>query len=295
MTAPPREPDAWMVKWMTEAGTVMGVLAFSVDEARYHGQGAPIPLYAAPAPSAEPIKNRVSDGSRQFPPNRDPGRVSLPMKGNDDDESDGRRTRGVAGEGDGNHLRSGCRDGAAGRDRAGEHDAGLQRPQQHADRCGGNATRLLIDNETLRQQIAADPDDSEPSAGSVEPPAQAATDDLTRDCDIFRNTPVGHTLAAARALIDRQAREIESLRAECGLRQIQGYNEGKEAASARLYEAEAEQLTRDMRQRAERAEAERDALRECVRAADAMRERMGKLGWSGTADAYDAARAKVKP
>lgn len=60
---------------------------------------------------------------------------------------------------------------------------------------------------------------------------------------------------------ERAEAEIESLRAECGLRQIQGYKEGEEAASARLYEAEAEQLTRDMRQRAERAVRDLDKLR----------------------------------
>lgn len=49
---------------------------------------------------------------------------------------------------------------------------------------------------------------------------------------------------------------------------------------------------RDTCIRAERAEAERDALRECVRAADAMR---ANLWMPSLAMAYDAARAKVKP
>lgn len=52
--------------------------------------------------------------------------------------------------------------------------------------------------------------------------------------------------------------------------------------------------------RSERAEAERDKLRECVKAADAMRERVAIYGWHDTTDdqlignVYDAARAKVE-
>lgn len=65
----------------------------------------------------------------------------------------------------------------------------------------------------------------------------------------FRAVPVNvqEDIAALRADNEQQAREIESLRAECGLRQIRGYNEGK---------------------------AERDALRECVKAADGQLSRV---------------------
>lgn len=60
----------------------------------------------------------------------------------DDNESDSGRARRLASEGHGNNLRSGERDRAEGCDRAGEHDAGLLHPQQHADRGGGNAARV---------------------------------------------------------------------------------------------------------------------------------------------------------
>ena len=87
----------------------------------------------------------------------------------DDNESDGGRTRRMAGEGNADQLRHDGREGAVGRSGAAEHDAGFLRPQQHADSGRGNAPRFLIDNDTLRKQIAADPDD-EPSAGSLPPP-----------------------------------------------------------------------------------------------------------------------------
>lgn len=96
-----------------------------------------------------------------------------------------------------------------------------------------------------------------------------ATDDLVRLLHVASDgySSVKHDGAAkmchdAADLIERQAREIESLRAECGLRQIRGYNEG---------------------------EAERDALRECVRAADEMRPSLHSDGRAK----YDTARAKI--
>lgn len=166
--------------------------------------------------------------------------------------------------------------------------------------------RLMQDGQIVGRIVDAAPAD---------PPA---TDDLVRRLkQLWLPLPVNHasitTLMDATALIERQAREIESLRAECGLRQIQGYNEGKEAASARLYEAEAEQLTRDMRQRAERAEAlaalrlewyakacaERDALRaEFGNLAAILRVNILRLEPKAThadIDAIiDAARARVR-
>lgn len=73
-----------------------------------------------------------------------------------------------------------------------------------------------------------------------------------------------------RATVERQAREIAALRAD---------------KDAYHYD------------RAERAEAERDALRECVRAADELRRWHSPIGDAHIKAGrdYDAARAKVKP
>lgn len=68
--------------------------------------------------------------------------LALTQEQHHDDESDGRRPRGLAGEGNGDHVQARRGDGAQGCDRAGEHDAGLLHPQQHADCGGGNAPRV---------------------------------------------------------------------------------------------------------------------------------------------------------
>jgi hypothetical protein len=52
-------------------------------------------------------------------------------------------------------------------------------------------------------------------------------------------------LVALQEQVARMTRENESLRAECGLRQIRGYREGKEAA-AKLCDVEAERAASSM-------------------------------------------------
>lgn len=142
----------------------------------------------------------------------------------DDNESDGRRTCGVACEGNQGQLPTGGGNGPGGCDRSGEHGAGILRPQQSADPCRGNATRLLIDNETLRRQIAADPDD-EPSAGTAAPAPglrdkiMDAMSPMSRHHALWSNWPgtcvfADAALSVVQPLLDAQAEQIARLTRE---------------------------------------------------------------------------------
>lgn len=89
------------------------------------------------------------------------------------------------------------------------------------------------------------------AAQPAEPPAQAATDDLGRICEhgqlarSCNHCDDAREIATLRATVERQARDIANFHM--------------------AYRMKCDEQTKAALQRAERAEAERDALRECVR------------------------------
>lgn len=177
------------------------------------------------APSAQPEGNNES---RREPHNQEQ---------RDDNESDGGRARRLAGEGDEDHLRLDGRDGAIGRSSEAQHDARLLRPQQHANRGGGNAARVV---------------EAEGVASST--PTAAPQDGLERElraecyCDSerqFRCVPcaAADRIVAQAARIAELERERDFLRHKCEVAKglIASADKAAERAEAALAAREPEQ------------------------------------------------------
>lgn len=196
----------------------------------------------------------------------------------DDNESDGGRTRRMAGEGNADQLRHDGREGAVGRSGAAEHDAGFLRPQQHADSGRGNAPRFLIDNDTLRKQIAADPDD-EPSAGSPAATDDAALVERLRDAGAGEESG-SHTHRAIFDAIDRIA-ELTAERDEQHRMAVKRWDDMC-AYADRTIAAESALAAAN-----ERAEGMRVALDVYQRATAYFQDRLRSLGYEGWARDYD--------
>ena len=182
LRCPPREPDRMMTAAGINALRVTGGDIVDDVSATWRAMYDAAPINEG-GPAAQPVAGNMgtadTPGSAPpSPPAPAPDKtfstaVELTQQERHDDNdstSFDRGQQGVRSERGGSAAGAAADDGSAGALRR-ENDP----RRASADGQGNGRFPILIDNETLRQQIAADPDD-EPSAGNVAPAPDAQDD-----------------------------------------------------------------------------------------------------------------------